>query len=86
LSWLEARKDFIDYLKVQEYDERTAKDIVSYLDKYSPIFNVPLDVIGLFCKVNAAKRHVVMALRILFNFFETIGFEKGFLDAPESIA
>jgi len=80
ISWVEAREDFIEWLKVQGYDERWAKNLVSYLDKYSPILREPLDVIALFSKVKAAKRHVVLALRTLFNFYEAIGYDKTYLD------
>ena len=81
IKWVGARKDFIDYLKVQEYDERWAKNLVRYLDKYSPIINKPLDVIALFSTVKTAKRHLVLALRTLFNFYEAIGFSKDYLDS-----
>jgi len=81
LSWSEARRDFLDYLKAQEYDLRTSKDLVSYLDKYSPVIASALDVNSLFSKVTVAKRHVVLGLRVLFNFYETFGVDKGFLDS-----
>lgn len=80
ISWVESRKDFIDYLKVQGYSERWAKNLVSYLDKYSPVLYGPLDVIDLFSKVKVAKRHVMLCLRTLFNFYEAIGFSKDYLD------
>ena len=73
ISWAEARKNFIEYLKVQEYDERTIKDAVSYLDKYATVIRQPQDVIALFAKVRAGKRHVVLGLRLLFNFYEALG-------------
>ena len=81
INWVDARKDFIEYLKVQGYDNRWAKNLVNYLDKYSPTLNRPLDVIALFSKVKTAKRHVVLALRTLFNFYEAIGFSKECLDS-----
>jgi intergrase/recombinase len=43
--------------------------------------NDPLDVIALFSKVAKAKRHVVLGLRVFFNFYETIGFNKEYLDS-----
>ena len=57
MSWFDARVDFIDYLKVKEYDARVAGDIVGYLDKYSPVLIGPLDVIQLFSKVTV-KTHI----------------------------
>ncbi len=80
ISWSEARKDFIDYVKAQEYDEDTWTDMVSYLDRYSPTITSPLDVNALFSRVTVAKRHVVLGLRVLFNFYETLGVEKAYLD------
>ena len=81
VSWLEARKDFMAYLKGREYNERTAKDMVSYLNKYTPVLNEPLDVIALFSKVTASKRHVILGLRVLLNFYEAIGYNKAFLNS-----
>jgi intergrase/recombinase len=80
LAWTDARKDFLDYLKAQEYDVRTGKDMVSYLDRYSPVIAGPLDVNSLFSRITVAKRHVVLGLRVLFNFYETLGVDKGYLD------
>jgi len=80
LCWTDVKKPFLDYLKAQDYYERTAKDIVSYLDRYSPVITGPLDINSLFSKVTRAKRHVILGLRVLFNFYETLGVDKGFLD------
>ncbi len=81
LNWLDVRTDFIDYLSAKGYDARVAKDYVSYLDKHAPVLSGPFDVISLFTNVKTARRHVAMSLRVLFNFYEMLGYSKGFLDS-----
>jgi hypothetical protein len=41
LCWFDVKKRFIEYLKSIEYNERTAKDLVSYLDKYVSVIREP---------------------------------------------
>jgi len=67
-------------MRVQEYDERTIKGAVSYLDKYAVVIQEPKDVVSMFSQVKAGKRHVAMGLRYLFNFYEALGFDKAYLD------
>ncbi len=67
-------------MRVQEYEERTIKDAVSYLDKYAMVIQEPQDVVALFSNVEAGKRHVAMGLRYLFNFYQAYGFDKAYLD------
>jgi intergrase/recombinase len=82
IDWLGcSRQGFMDYLTVQEYDELTIKDMLRYLDKYAPVLEDPLDVITLFSHVPASKRHLVLGLRVLFNFYEVLGCSKEYLDA-----
>jgi len=54
--------------------------MVSYLDRYVREIRGPSDMIELFSKVKAAKRHIVFTLRTWFNFYEALGYEKAQLD------
>ncbi len=78
---LGVRKRFIEYLKVNGYYQSTIKDILLYLDKYEIDVSGPRDVLGLFSQVEVAKRHVVLAFRVLLNYYETIGYDKNYLDS-----
>ncbi len=80
VDWMEARSRFIDYVKVEEYDEDTRDDFISYLDKYKPVLDGPQDVIALLANVKSAKRHVVFGLRVLLNFYEVMGYPKEYLN------
>jgi intergrase/recombinase len=68
-------------LTAEEYDELTIKDMLRYLDKYEPVLKDPQDVITLFSHVPASKRHLILGLRVLFNFYEVLGCSKEYLDA-----
>jgi intergrase/recombinase len=74
------RVEFLEYLNVNGYQENTVKDVIHYLDKFGVDVAGPQDVIHLFSKVKAAKRHMILALRILLNYCETIGYDKNYLD------
>ncbi|MFC1487066.1 integrase [Thermoproteota archaeon] len=80
VSFIDKRKEFIEYLQVNGYYDTTVEDVLRYLDKYPVSFREPQDVISLFCKVKRAKRHVILAIRLLLNFHETLGFDKYYLD------
>lgn len=80
MSFNNRRKEFIDYLRVNGYYQTTIEDAIRYLDKYSVILREPQDVIGLFSNVKRAKRHVILAVRLLLNFYEVLGYDKGYLD------
>ena len=51
-----------------------------YLTRYVSEIKGPLDIISLFSKIERGKRHLVLALRILLNFYEAIGYDKAYLD------
>jgi intergrase/recombinase len=50
------------------------------LDKYAITLHEPRDVINLFSKVKRAKRHVILAFRLLLNFYQVYGCDKSYLD------
>jgi intergrase/recombinase len=75
------KKNFLEYLNVKGYTEFTIKDVLRYLDKYEVNFSSPQDVIHLFSNVKTAQRHLVLAVRILLNYYETIGYNKDYLDS-----
>ena len=64
-----------------EYSDGFKADVLSYLTRYVKEISEPFDIISLFSKVKRGKRHLVMALRILFNFYEAINYDKGYLDS-----
>ena len=70
----------MEYLRANGYYETTIKDVLSYLDKYGVDVSGPQDVLHLFSRVKVAKRHMVLAFRILLNYCETMGYEKKQLD------
>ncbi len=74
------RLGFIEYPRVNGYHKTTIKDVVSYLDKYSVDVSGPKDVIHLFSNVETAKRHVILAFRLLLNYYETLGCNSNYLD------
>jgi hypothetical protein len=81
LKWLEVKADFLRYLESIDYDERTTKKIVSFLDKYVVEVREPFDIIDLFSKVKRSRRHLVLGLRKLFSFYEALGCDKAYLDS-----
>jgi len=50
------------------------------LRRYVNEIKEPLDIISIFSEVKRGKRHLVLALRVLFNFYEAIGVAKTSLD------
>jgi len=81
VNWVGAKEDFLRYLKSIEYNERTARRIVSQLDKWVSVIHSPMDVIDLFSKVKRSKRHLILGLRKLFSFYEALGYNKAFLNS-----
>ncbi len=75
------KSDFFEYLDVFGYTKATVNDVLRYLDKFGVNFLGPQDVIHLFSGVNRAKRHLILAVRILLNYCETLGYEKKYLDS-----
>jgi intergrase/recombinase len=72
-------RGFVEHLQVNGYYETTIKDVVSYLDRYEVDISGPQDVIHLFSKVKRAKRHVILAVRLLLNYYETLGYDSNYL-------
>ena len=80
LNWLEVREQFVQWLDNQGYNENWKYNMVNYLNRYMTVIRGPSDIIELFSKVKAAKRHVVFSLRTLFNFYEAIGYSEAQFD------
>jgi len=81
LEWKRLREGFLEY--VQRYEERTAKNLVGYLDRHlkGPIRG-PMDVIRIFNGLSVGQQHHLnRALRALFNFAEIMGYSKAWLDS-----
>ncbi len=75
------KSNFLEYLEVKGYTQLTIKDVIRYLDKYGVNVAGPQNVIHLFSKVKSAKRHMILAFRILLNYCETLGYNKKYLDS-----
>ena len=81
LNWLRDRENFIKWLGSRDYDKGYAKDIVSYLDRCVKTIKNPLDAALLFGRVEHGKNRLIKALRVLFNFYEVLGYSKDYLDS-----
>ena len=81
LIWLEIKADFLKYLESINYNERTVKKVVAQLDKHVTIIKEPFDIVTLFSKVKHSKRHLILALRKLFSFYEMLGVNKDYLNS-----
>lgn len=74
------REQFEQWLSSVEYSESFKVDVLIYLTRYVSEIKGPLDIVSLFSKIERGKRHLVLALRILLNFYEAIGYDKAYLD------
>jgi intergrase/recombinase len=45
------------------------------------VINEPFDIIRLFSKVKHSRRHLILALRKLFSFYEALGVDKDYLNS-----
>jgi intergrase/recombinase len=80
LNYREFREVFVKWLQSREYNERWARNVVRYLDRYVKVLRDPLDVALLFRRVKRGRNHMVKSLRVLFNFFEVLGYPEAYLD------
>jgi len=80
LDWLALRKGFADYLKSQTYSIDYQRDLIAYLDRYVTIIGSPIDIIGMFSKVERGRRHLWLGLRVLFNYVEALGVDGDYLN------
>jgi len=62
------------------YSFRYQADLIAYLDKYVTKIDSPTDIIRIFAKVKHGRRHVWVALRVLFNYLESIGYSTDYLN------
>lgn len=81
LNWFDFRDDFEKWLLSKGYSDDYQDDVLSYLGRYVKEIQSPLDVMSCFTEIKKGKRHLVLALRTLFNFYEVLGIDKGFLDS-----
>jgi intergrase/recombinase len=71
----------MEYLEANEYNLRYQKCMLSYLDKYVKAISSPMDVVRCFNSIKKGKRNLWLGLRVLFNYLESVGYNKDFLDA-----
>ena len=81
MNWLSVKNQFEQWLRSEDYSDAFKKDVLSYLTRYVTEIMEPFDVIAMFSKVNRGKRHLVLALRTLFNFYEAVGVDNDYLDS-----
>jgi intergrase/recombinase len=74
------RDGFIAYLNAQNYSDGYKRDILGYLDRCVTTINGPADVISLFNGVKRGRRHLWLAMRVLFNYVEAIGWDPDVLN------
>jgi len=80
LVWLEDRERFEAWLNSEEYSEDFKTDVLSYLTRYVVGISEPFDIVSVFSKIKKGKRHLALALRTLFNFYEAVGVDVAYLD------
>jgi intergrase/recombinase len=80
LKWLEDRERFEAWLKSEDYSPDFKTDVLSYLTRYVVEISEPFDIISVFGKIKKGKRHLALALRTLFNFYEALGVSSAYLD------
>ena len=79
LEWASMRSGFIDYMRSRDYSAGYAADLTSYLDRCVIAITGPGDIISIFSRVKAGKRHLWLAFRVWFNYLEALGFDQNVL-------
>jgi len=74
------REQVEQWLSSEYFGDSYRDDVLRYLTRYVGEIKSLFHIISLFSKVKRGKRHLVLALKVLFNFHEAIGYEKAFLD------
>jgi intergrase/recombinase len=80
LDWTSMRDGFIAYLNAQNYSDGYKRDVLGYLDRCVTSIKGPSDVISLFNGVERGRRHLWLAMRVLFNYAEALGLDPDGLD------
>jgi intergrase/recombinase len=65
----------MDYLESQNYSTAYKADLLHYLDLNVTTIEGPQDVIGVFGRVKRGRRHLWLAMRVLFNYVEVLGLD-----------
>lgn len=80
LKWLEDTEKLEAWLESEDYSPDFKKDVLSYLRRYVVEIGEPFDIVAMFGKIKKGKRHLALALRTLFNFYEAVGVDSLYLD------
>lgn len=80
LKWLEDRERLEAWLNSEDYSPDFKTDVLSYLSRYVVEIREPFDIVSVFGKIKKGKRHLALALRTLFNFYEAVGISSAYLD------
>jgi intergrase/recombinase len=71
----------VKWMVSKGYSDQYRKDVLRYLNWYVGEIGGPSDVIDVCSNVQRGRRHLVLALRVLFNFYEAMGVDREFLQA-----
>jgi intergrase/recombinase len=80
LNWLQIKPQFAQWLESESYSEDFKDDVTRYLNRYVTEIREPFEIVTLFSKVEKGKRHLVLALRTMFNFYEALGVSADYLN------
>jgi intergrase/recombinase len=80
LKGLEDKERFEQWLQSEDYSHDFKTDVLSYLRRNVTEIREPFDIVAMFSKIQKGKRHLVLALRTLFKFYEAVGLDSAYLD------
>jgi len=81
LNWRNHKEMLVKWMVSRGYSDQYRKDVLRYLSRYVGEICGPSDVIDVCSNVQRGRRHLVLALRVLFNFYEAMGVDREFLQA-----
>lgn len=80
MNWLQIKPQFAQWMESEGYSEDFKDDVTRYLSRYITEIHEPFEIVSMFANVKKGKRHLILALRTMFNFYEAMGVEKEYLD------
>jgi len=80
MNWLEIKPQFAQWMESEGYSEDFKDDVTRYLSRYITEIHEPFEIVSMFANIKKGKRHLILALRTMFNFYEAMGIEKEYLD------
>jgi intergrase/recombinase len=80
LNWLQIKPQFARWMESEGYSEDFKDDVTRYLNRYITTIHDPFEIVSMFADIKKGKRHLVLALRTMLNFYEAMGANKEYLD------